>query len=314
MPFKLFGQCNNLNSNKKNLIVNADFQSGYSGFKSYNINDIQIQVEDIQNFKNCSNNNEHNKVLYLDESVSSNAVLWNQIITVKPYHNYFFSFEFSSLKYTETPEVRIIINGRQVGSALELAKNACFWLRNSYEWQSDENSTIEISIVKGDNSKKDVLFDNFKLYECESYKKNEDLNLSEKLIESKPTNTDDIKISFSKSVVYLADDNVFFDAGSFKLTKYSFDYLYLCLNYLRNNPDVHADLTGHTDSLGVADHNEILGLKRAQEIRRFFTGRGIDYRRVHCNTKGGSEPLKDNSNDTNRAMNRRVFVHFYKPK
>lgn len=301
----------NIVPNEKNLIQNGNLQSGYSGFKSFNLNDAQIQVEDIHNFKHCVKDN-HGKILYIDGSVSQFAVLYEVEIKVQKYYNYQLSFQFSSLKTHETPEIRTVLNGRQVGSGIELSKNACYWLENKYEWQSENAEVLKISIIKGDKSNFDVLFDNFSLIEIGKYKPEYNLNLDKNAEKNEKINN--AMYAYSKPGVSISNENILFDAGSFKIKDYAYPYLYASLNYLRNNPNIFLKLTGYTDNQGNADQNEILALKRAQEVRRFFTGRGIIVWRIQCESKGGNEAINDNSNEEDRALNRRVAFSFYENK
>lgn len=298
----------NIVPNEKNLIKNGNLQLGYTAFKSYNINDEQIQVEDIKNFKTCVKDN-HGKILYISETVAQFAILYEVEIEVKKFHNYTFSFEFSSLKTHETPEIRTVMNGRQVGSGIELSKNACFWLQSQFEWQSDESEKLKISIIKGDKSSNDVLFDNFVLVDNGAYKNDLDLKISNNFNTKEQKASDEY--SYSKPVVQVANENILFDAGSFKIKPYAYPYLHASLNYMRNNPKVCLRLTGFTDNQGNADQNELLALKRAQEVRRFFTGKGILVWRIQCESKGGNESLNDNKTEDERALNRRVAFHFY---
>jgi OmpA-OmpF porin, OOP family len=74
---------------------------------------------------------------------------------------------------------------------------------------------------------------------------------------------------------------------------------------LKNTGDV-ISLTGHTDDDASAEHNIVLGLKRAQLIKDFLVTRGIKSSRIKTKSKGESEPIAPNDTEENRKQNRRV--------
>ena len=61
---------------------------------------------------------------------------------------------------------------------------------------------------------------------------------------------------------------------------------------LKNNPDVHLNVIGHTDNIGTPKFNKQLGLKRAKAVVDYLV---INYNvtpvRLKTNTKGEVEPL-----------------------
>ena len=61
------------------------------------------------------------------------------------------------------------------------------------------------------------------------------------------------------------------------------------------HPESSVELTGHTDSTGMADFNMILSEYRAEMIAEYLEMRGIDRERIKVDGKGESNPLAINS-------------------
>lgn len=65
---------------------------------------------------------------------------------------------------------------------------------------------------------------------------------------------------------------------------------------------------GHTDTVGSAALNQKLSISRAEAVKKFLTGKGIETNRVYTEGKGFSQPVADNKTAEGRAKNRRVEV------
>jgi Outer membrane protein and related peptidoglycan-associated (lipo)proteins len=73
-------------------------------------------------------------------------------------------------------------------------------------------------------------------------------------------------------------------------------------------PDLRIEVGGHTDDVGGAAFNRKLSLARAQSVLDYLKGKypAIDAERFTVKGYGESKPLVPNTNDHNRAKNRRV--------
>lgn len=69
----------------------------------------------------------------------------------------------------------------------------------------------------------------------------------------------------------------------------------------------------YTDSLGAREPNQALTEERAETIKQFFVERGIDETRIETVGHGEDRPVAANTNDVDRAKNRRVVVRLSKP-
>jgi OOP family OmpA-OmpF porin len=65
---------------------------------------------------------------------------------------------------------------------------------------------------------------------------------------------------------------------------------------------------GHTDSVGEGAYNQKLSVARADAVKNFLIGKGIEKNRIYTEGKGASQPVADNKTAEGRAKNRRVEV------
>jgi OOP family OmpA-OmpF porin len=65
---------------------------------------------------------------------------------------------------------------------------------------------------------------------------------------------------------------------------------------------------GHTDSVGTDAYNQKLSVRRAEAVKNYLTGKGIEKNRVYTEGKGEKQPVADNKTREGRAKNRRVEI------
>jgi OOP family OmpA-OmpF porin len=65
---------------------------------------------------------------------------------------------------------------------------------------------------------------------------------------------------------------------------------------------------GHTDSVGGDGYNQKLSTSRANAIKDYLVGKGIEKNRVYTEGKGEGQPVADNKTKEGRAKNRRVEI------
>jgi OmpA-OmpF porin, OOP family len=65
---------------------------------------------------------------------------------------------------------------------------------------------------------------------------------------------------------------------------------------------------GHTDSVGNDVMNNKLSVSRADAVKNFLVGKGVEKNRVYTEGKGSKSPVADNKTAEGRAKNRRVEV------
>ena len=65
---------------------------------------------------------------------------------------------------------------------------------------------------------------------------------------------------------------------------------------------------GHTDAVGTSTYNQKLSIARAEAVKSFLTGKGVEKNRVYTEGKGENQPVADNKTSEGRSKNRRVEV------
>jgi OOP family OmpA-OmpF porin len=65
---------------------------------------------------------------------------------------------------------------------------------------------------------------------------------------------------------------------------------------------------GHTDSIGTDAYNQKLSIRRAEAVKAYLKGKGIEETRIYTEGKGESQPKADNATAEGRAQNRRVEI------
>ena len=110
------------------------------------------------------------------------------------------------------------------------------------------------------------------------------------------------------TVEYLASgvpDRVFFATNESVLTTASRETLRKQAAWLRKNSKVTIVLEGHADERGTREYNLALGEKRAQAVKNYLIGLGINPDRVSTISYGKERPAVVGSNDGAWAQNRR---------
>jgi outer membrane protein OmpA-like peptidoglycan-associated protein/tetratricopeptide (TPR) repeat protein len=101
-------------------------------------------------------------------------------------------------------------------------------------------------------------------------------------------------------------NNIFFEFDSYKLKEESKVELNKLLEFLNLNPDLKAEISGHTDNIGTDAYNQKLSRDRARSVVNHLISRGIDISRLSFEGYGSSKPLASNETEEGRAQNRRT--------
>jgi len=67
---------------------------------------------------------------------------------------------------------------------------------------------------------------------------------------------------------------------------------------------------GHTDSVGPTDYNRQLADRRAQAVKAFLVGKGLDPTMIQTGAKAAEMPVSSNDTATGRSRNRRTEIVF----
>lgn len=101
-------------------------------------------------------------------------------------------------------------------------------------------------------------------------------------------------------------ENVLFETGKAILQEIAYFELNQLADFLKNNPDLHILLTGHTDNVGSQEDNLRLSQDRAMAVKNFLEKRGVKSSRIEATGKGAEEPVASNDTPEGRQKNRRT--------
>lgn len=103
--------------------------------------------------------------------------------------------------------------------------------------------------------------------------------------------------------------NIFFQTDAHELKPESDMELDKLVNFLKTNPAVKIEISGHTDNTGTHDHNMKLSEARAKAVYEYLvkTG-GIAAERLSYKGFGETQPVADNKTEAGKAQNRRTEV------
>ncbi len=101
-------------------------------------------------------------------------------------------------------------------------------------------------------------------------------------------------------------EGINFKTGSAEILKGSFALLDRAIAVLKEYKDVKLEITGHTDDRGSNEYNQGLSQKRADSVKNYFVGKGVEDARLRSVGAGEEKPIGDNKTESGRAKNRRT--------
>lgn len=105
------------------------------------------------------------------------------------------------------------------------------------------------------------------------------------------------------------DLKVNFDFDRSEVKAEYFDEIQQVADFMRQYPDVIAELEGHTDSVGTEAYNQGLSERRVNAVRQVLVDRfSVQASRISAVGYGESRPATTNDTDAGRAENRRVIT------
>ncbi|WP_447599343.1 OmpA family protein [Nitrospira sp. Nam80] len=103
-------------------------------------------------------------------------------------------------------------------------------------------------------------------------------------------------------------DDIFFEIGRKGLTDDGKAALLRHAELLKNEPDWGVLLQGYTDQQGSTSYNKVLGLKRAETVKRQLVDLGVPEGSIRTVSLGEEGALCRDTSDICRRMNRRVHL------
>jgi outer membrane protein OmpA-like peptidoglycan-associated protein len=103
-------------------------------------------------------------------------------------------------------------------------------------------------------------------------------------------------------------DNVYFDTNKSELKASSTPALQKLYESFFQNPNLKAEIAGHTDHVGDDEANMRLSQERADAVRNYLIEKGISGERILAKGYGETAPIAPNTTEAGRAKNRRTEV------
>jgi len=100
--------------------------------------------------------------------------------------------------------------------------------------------------------------------------------------------------------------DITFASGKSDIRPSSYPVLAEIADVLKVNPGLRVEIQGHTDSRGSIALNMRLSEERAQSVRRYLLGKGVDADQMTAKGYGPGRPIATNDTAEGRARNRRV--------
>jgi len=112
----------------------------------------------------------------------------------------------------------------------------------------------------------------------------------------------DLKVSISNEL------DISFKSNSFDLDTSFYPNIDSLFNWLNENKHLSIEIRGHTDNIGSPSSNLLLSKNRAESVRKYLIGKGVNPSRIISKGLGETMPIEDNGTEKGRAKNRRTEV------
>jgi outer membrane protein OmpA-like peptidoglycan-associated protein len=100
--------------------------------------------------------------------------------------------------------------------------------------------------------------------------------------------------------------NIFFETAKATLKEESFQQLNTVVEFMKDNPTLKLEISGHTDNVGGLAYNMKLSEARAKAVVTYMLSQGIDPTRLTYKGYGPNQPVAKNTTAAGKAQNRRV--------
>ena len=101
---------------------------------------------------------------------------------------------------------------------------------------------------------------------------------------------------------------IYFKRNSNELPDQAFETLDRIADFLTQSPASSIDIRGYTDSTGSYTYNVSVSEFRANSIKLYLVGKGVEASRIKSVGLGPQDPIATNETSQGRARNRRVEI------
>jgi len=112
----------------------------------------------------------------------------------------------------------------------------------------------------------------------------------------------------TQDFVINAGDRVYFDFDSYTVRADGTAVLDRQAEWLRRYPGVRVRIEGNCDERGTREYNFALGARRANAVREYLVGRGVDGSRIATVSYGKERPIDPGENEDAWAHNRNAHT------
>lgn len=109
--------------------------------------------------------------------------------------------------------------------------------------------------------------------------------------------------------VFVENDSlnyVLFDFNESTIRPYSYTLIDEAYSQLKENENAYLIIDGNTDKIGTDEYNQKLSERRADAVKNYLMGKGINESRIQVQGSGEREPVAPNNTDAGRTQNRRA--------
>lgn len=128
----------------------------------------------------------------------------------------------------------------------------------------------------------------------------------EEVVEREIVVLTEVKFEEAKVDQKIVLNNIIFETGKSALLKESYSELDHLIDILNEFPNMHIEITGHTDNLGAEEFNLKLSTERAKAVVDYLVSKNIPAERLDVEGHGSAQPVRSNATEEGRHLNRRV--------
>lgn len=110
----------------------------------------------------------------------------------------------------------------------------------------------------------------------------------------------------TRHILEMALTGVQFESGKDIIKTSSYSILDNIVTIMKDHPEFHLHISGHTDSQGDAQKNQVLSENRAKAVKKYIADKGVVESRLIADGFGSTQPITTNDTPAGRAKNRRV--------